>query len=124
MRLLILLAAFLLALPLSAQKPDKDALRLDSLLRAPRPALPAGADTNDVEAYVTRGRELMRSRRPREAAVAFLWAARLSPAQAEPPLLAWRALWAANPDAWRKHAKGDKRFVASGAGLRVDSLYL
>jgi Tfp pilus assembly protein PilF len=123
-RILAALSSLLLAAPLVAQKPDKAAHRLDALRAAPPPALEAGADTNDFVSYVTRGRALMRSRRPAEAAVAFLWAARLSPAVPEPSMLAWKAIWAANPDALRKHARGDRRFAASGAGLRVDSLYV
>ena len=124
MHRLHLLIAVLLAAPLPAQKPDKDALRIDSVLAAPRPRLPATADSNDLEDYVAYGHERMRARRPVEAAVAFLWAARLSPAQAEPPVLAWRAIWTAFPGALKKHTKADGRFVASGAGQRVDSLFL
>ena len=122
MRRSIVLAFLLFAAPLAAQKPDKDAQRLDSLLRAPRPTLPATADTNDIEDWIAFGRDRMAARRPAEAAGAFLQASRLSPARAEPMMLAWQALWAAVPDAHRKHVRGDARFAATGAGMRVDSL--
>jgi Tfp pilus assembly protein PilF len=143
-----LLLAFLAAAPLAAQKPDKDALRLDSLLHAPRPALAAGADTNDVDAYMKAGHEasdgcnvspfiiaLIRAGIPiivhrpatcdaARAAAAFHWAARLDPARAEPLLLGWQSTWAAQPGALEKWWENDKKFAASGVGQRVDSLYL
>lgn len=143
----IVVAAFLAATSLPAQKPDKDAVRLDSLLNAPRPALDAGADTNDAEAYVKAGRaasagclspflaaliragfpfRILDSRPclPARAAAAFHWAARLDPARAEPLLLGWQATWAASPSATEKHWEHDRKFAATGVGARVDSLYL
>lgn len=144
---LVLMLACLVGAPLPAQKPDKHAVRLDSLLHAPRPALDAAADTNDAEAYIKAGRyassgcvspliaALIRagfpfrihSSRPCEparAASAFHWAARLDPARAEPLLLGWQATWAASPEAREKHWENDRRFAATGIGARVDSLYL
>lgn len=121
---LLPLLFFLVAFPLAAQKPDRDAQRLDSLLRAPRPVLTVDADSNDVDELVTWGKARQEMRRPAEAAVFFLWASRLSPARAEPMLLAWYALWEAVPGARRRHERGDKRFAATGVGERVDSLVL
>lgn len=145
---LFLACALLVAAPLGAQKPDRHAAQLDSLLAAPRPALPAGADTNDAEAYLRAGREwsegcadspfmlmlaragiVVLSRKPercdaRQAAAAFHWAARLDPARAEPLMLGWEQTWAASPEAGEKAWKRDKRFVASGVEERVDSLRL
>ena len=145
---LAVLSSVLLATPLVAQKPDRDALRLDSLLHAPRPTLDAGADTNDVESYLKAGHEasdgcslspflavliragfVVRYRMPatcdaRRAAAAFHWAARLDPARAEPLLLGWQATWAASPAAREKHWDDDPKFAATGVGARVDSLYL
>jgi Tfp pilus assembly protein PilF len=142
-----ILAVALLAAPLPAQKPDKDAARLDSLLHAPRPALDAGADTNDTESYLKAGHAasagclspflvaLIRSGfpfriissgmcDPGRAAAAFHWAARLDPARAEPLLLGWQATWSASPKASEKHWENDRKFAATGIGARVDSLYL
>ena len=121
---LAIVASLLLGSSLPAQKPDRDAARLDSLLAAPRPRLPVDADSNDVDELVTWGKARREQRRPDEAAVAFLWASRLSPARPEPMLLAWYALWDAVPPARRKHDRGDRKFAATGAGARVDSLVL
>lgn len=118
----LLLALLLLAAPLGAQKPDPDARRIDSLLAAPRPVLVVPGDDNDYLAYLASGKASMQRGDPRAAAVAFLWAARLSPAQAEPLVRAWEAIWAATPGARKRHAKDDRRFAATGAGARVDSL--
>lgn len=140
-------ASLLLAGTLPAQKPDKHAIRLDSLLHAPRPALDAGADTNDADAYIKAGRTasagcvspfiaaLIRAGfpirfrspypcNPARAAAAFHWAARIDPARAEPLLLGWQATWAASPEAREKHWEDDRKFAATGVGARVDSLYL
>lgn len=148
MRRLVALAALALAgaaspAPLRAQKPDRDALRLDSLLAAPRPALAAGADTNDADAYIAAGDQfsagcptlldmLLRemgigvyrfSRCEADRAVAaYRWAARIDPARAEPLLLAWQSAWRASPEASEKVRRRDRRFLASGAAARVDSL--
>lgn len=123
MRLKLLLA-FLLTTPLAAQKPDRDALRLDSLLQAPRPTLRQLSDSNDVDDWLAYGRAQAARGRRREAAIAFLWASRLSPTRPEPMLLAWHALWDAVPDARRKHERNEARFAATGVGARVDSLVL
>ena len=147
MRFPIAIVALFLASPLAAQKPDKHAARLDSLLHAPRPALDAGADTNDADAYIEAGRAAHRgcispfiaaliragfpirfsssySCDPARAAAAFHWAARVDPARAEPLLLGWQATWAASPEAREKHWENDRKFAATGVGARVDSLYL
>ena len=57
-----------------------------------RPALEAGADTNDWEAYYDVGLTLARSR-PDRAAAAFWWASRLAPERAEPLYALWVESW-------------------------------
>jgi tetratricopeptide (TPR) repeat protein len=57
-----------------------------------RPALEAGADTNDWEAYYRFGLGLARLR-PDRAAAAFYWASRLAPERAEPLYALWVETW-------------------------------
>ncbi len=47
-----------------------------------RPRLPAGADTNDANAYFSHAQRLL-NERPAESALAFYWAARLDPSSSE-----------------------------------------
>jgi hypothetical protein len=67
--------------PLAAQQPESRA-------EPPRPALPAGGDAHDWEAYFDRGVQLFRQD-AREAGAHFYWASRLDPSRAEPYFARW-----------------------------------
>ncbi len=89
-----------------------------------RPRLVAAADTNDWHAYHLLGLSMLFSSRPKEAADAFYWAARLDPSFAEPLYYQWHALWMSNEDLRRKYKRRDKKALASGIAERIDSLRL
>jgi Tfp pilus assembly protein PilF len=85
-----LLGAALLSLGVAAL-PARTSAQQPS--RTPRrPALEAGADTNDWESYYRVGLTLARSR-PDRAAAAFWWASRLAPERAEPLYALWVEAW-------------------------------
>ena len=108
---LTLVAAFLCAGSLAAQ--DKEIPR--------RPELPAGADTNDANAYFQYG--MMRFiRDPGEAADAFYWATRLSPAWAEPYYGRRSALLMERRSMLWRYIMGQRGVVNSKTVRSIDSL--
>jgi tetratricopeptide (TPR) repeat protein len=91
--------------------------------RPPRPALPAGADTNDAQAYYTLGISDL-ERKPDKAAVAFYWAALLNPTWADPYYGQWAARHLQDPDRYIDYLRKDKRTIQSREVMQIDSLYL
>ncbi|HEX2717295.1 MAG TPA: hypothetical protein VHM67_06400 [Gemmatimonadaceae bacterium] len=88
----------------------------------PRPRLDdAAADTNDWEAYYTRGM-LALQRSPTAAEPYFFWAARLAPGRGEAHFGRWASFWRREEGLWRKYVQGDRETVESPRVARVDSL--
>jgi tetratricopeptide (TPR) repeat protein len=111
------LCAALVAVPLGAQQQPTPGAT------PPRPALPAGADTNDAQVYLEVGRTLLR-KAPAEAAKAFYWATRISPGMAEGYYGRRVALLMSDPARLVLYMEGDKKVVESAEMRRIDSLYL
>jgi len=109
---LTLLVTTLLVAPLAAEGQEK-------LPR--RPELPAAADTNDANAYFQYG--MMRLvRHPTEAADAFYWATRLSPAWADPYYGRRTALLMARRNMLWGYFTGQRGIVNSRQVRSIDSL--
>jgi hypothetical protein len=87
-----------------------------------RPALPAGADTNDPVGYYLAGQRLLATR-PADAANAFHWAVRLDPAYAEALYGQHVALLLARPTDLLAYWRGG-RVAESVEYRRIDSLAL
>src|SRR5574341_1218471 len=111
-RLAVAVASLILALPLpaSAQKVPK------------RPALPAGADTNDVMAYYQYGSDVLRDK-PERAADAFYWAHRLSPDFPDALYAAWLASLLSHRMQLPEYMEGNRSVVRSKTFRAIDSLY-
>jgi tetratricopeptide (TPR) repeat protein len=90
----------------------------------PRPALTAGADTNSAAAYLSLGRERLRSN-ARESATAFYWAYQLDPTSSDALYGRYAALVASlNDQVLVRYYRGDRRTVRSREIVAIDSLYL
>jgi tetratricopeptide (TPR) repeat protein len=86
-----------------------------------RPALPAGADTNDALAYLGAAGQLL-DRQPQKAIAYFRWAAALDP-QSPDPLYGERvALLLGNRDRLVAYMQGDAKTRESPEMRRADSL--
>jgi tetratricopeptide (TPR) repeat protein len=109
----LLLAALSAAAPLAAQR-GSDTPR--------RPALPAGADSNDARAYMQLA-ELRLTDRPRDAADAFYWAFQLNPTLSEALYGRYSALLLSNPTRLVNYWDGDRRTLRSPEVIAMDSLY-
>lgn len=107
------LAATIVALPLAAQAPAAPALV--------RPALPVGADTNDVAMYLLEGGRLL-DRSPAKAAAYFHWAAALDPQSAEAPYGERVALLLADRARLLYYWRGDRKTRELPDMKRADSL--
>ena len=88
-----------------------------------RPELPAGADTNDAQAYYDYGLSKMQ-REPGKAADAFYWAMRLNPGFADAYYGRRSALLLTDRYRFQKYYQDDKRTLQSAEIKRIDSLYL
>jgi Tfp pilus assembly protein PilF len=88
-----------------------------------RPALAAGADTNDAATYYDVGMALLRQN-PDKAADAFYWASQLNPGEADPYYARRVALIMARPTQLVGYWSGERRIVRDKAIMRADSLYL
>ena len=86
----------------------------------PRPRLESAADTNDWEAYYTRG-ALALSRSATAAEPYFYWAARLNPGRAEGHFARWVSFWRREQGLWEKYLAGDRDVLASPPAIRADS---
>jgi Tfp pilus assembly protein PilF len=89
----------------------------------PRPALGAGADTNDAAGYYSLGMALV-SRDAAKAADAFYWSTQLNPGQPEALYARRVALLMAQPQLLPGYWTGERRVVRDKAVVRADSLYL
>ena len=140
----VALAALLLALPArvaTAQRAPADSVPIApdiaALLAAPRPALPADADTNDARAYLREGErwwDPCRSyyayvRAPKgcdqaRAVAAFRWAARLDPTPAQPLAFAWAAMPRMRDDSLKRFPKRLRGDIRTRTRAHLDSLML
>lgn len=134
--------ATLLAVPARAamaQQADSVPIAPDiaALLAAPRPALPAGADTNDARAYLREGERWWTPCRryyaytrppqgcdPARAVVAFRWASRLDPTPAEPLAFAWAAMPRIDDDSLDRFPKRLRASIRTRTRAHLDSLML
>src|SRR5438046_3382931 len=96
-----------------AQKPRKD---------PPRPALIAGADTNDARAYYAHGLSKI-ERDPEEAGDAFYWAMRINPTFADAFYARRCALLLTDKIRFQKYVEDDRGTLRSDEIKRIDSLY-
>jgi tetratricopeptide (TPR) repeat protein len=87
-----------------------------------RPALPAGADTNDVMAYYQYASDVLRGK-PELAAEAFWWAHRLAPDFPDALYGAWLASLLCRRGQLPAYMDGDRGVVTSKAFRAIDSLY-
>ena len=87
----------------------------------PRPALAAGADTADWEAYYDYAVVQLR-RSEKKAANGFYWAARLDPSRPEPLFGQWVAFWAQRLDQFVRYVDEDRAIVQSPMARAADSL--
>lgn len=113
----ILLVSLMAALPLAA---PLDAQRRGAVPR--RPALSAGADTNDARAYMQLAEQKIADR-PGEAADAFYWAYQLDPALTGALYGRYTAAMLSNPRRLMNYWNGERRTVRSPEVLALDSLY-
>lgn len=88
-----------------------------------RPELPAGADTNDAQAYFDLGQQQL-NRNPEQAADAFYWSSRLQPTWADAFYARRVALLLTDRRRLVRYWQGDKRTIQSNDVRRIDSLYL
>ena len=88
-----------------------------------RPALPAGADTNDAQMYYDYGLEKL-EREPGKAADAFYWAMRLNPTWADAYYARRSALLLSDRFRFQRYYEDDRRTLESTEIRRIDSLYL
>jgi hypothetical protein len=105
--------SLLVALPLSLAAQDKE---------PKRPALFAGADTNDAQVYHDYGLGLMRTK-PAEAADAFYWAARINPNNGDHFYARRVALLLTDKRRLQRYWGGDRSTLRTAEVKRIDSLY-
>lgn len=87
-----------------------------------RPALGAGADVNDWEAYFDRGAKIFRDS-PAEAGAYFYWASRLDPSRAEPYFARWaNFLFRAKNEDIYAYLRGDEALWRRADFIGADSL--
>ena len=96
-----------------AQKPRKE---------PPRPALIAGADTNDARAYYAHGLSKI-ERDPEEAGDAFYWAMRINPTFADAYYARRCALLLTDRIRFQQYMEDDRGTLRSDEIKRIDSLY-
>ena len=114
MRLLFaVLALLVVAAPATAQRAGS----------RPRPALPAGADTNEAMTYYNLGISLLR-REPQRAAEAFHWASELNPGSADALYAQRIAILMSRPQVHSGYWRRDRRTARNPDVMRADSLYL
>ena len=101
--------------PLPAQAPDTPVPALA------RPALPAGADTNDADFYLNEGSRLL-SRAPQKAVAYFRTAAALDPQSAEAPYGERIAILLSDRNRLLYYWRGDRKVHESPEIQRADSL--
>ena len=87
----------------------------------PRPALRAGADTNDAMLYMAAGAQRL-DRDPRYSAAAFHWAARIDPTLAEAREGERVAILLSDMNRLRRYFRGDRGTRASAEIVYTDSL--
>ena len=87
----------------------------------PRPALAAGADTADWEAYYDYAVVQLR-RSGEKAGDGFYWAARLDPSRPEPLYGQWVAFWVPRLDQFVRYLDDDRAIVQSPMARAADSL--
>lgn len=109
----VLLMAAAFAAPLEAQRRGE----------APRrPALTAGADTNDARAYMQLAEQRL-TQRPREAADAYFWAFQLNPSLSDALYGRYTALLLSSPTRLVNYMDGDRRTLRNPEVMAMDSLY-
>jgi len=113
---LAVIAIMVVVAPLAAQSGGRGRI-------PPRPRLPRDADTCDAYAYYEQGLALL-TEDPHDAAAAFWWAQRLSPATAEPYYAERIALLMDDPSLLRGYVEENARTLASADVRRIDSLQL
>lgn len=106
--------AIVAASPVRAQKADKV---------PPRPALLAGADTNDAQSYYDFGSAAFQHD-PAAAADAFYWAMRLNPISADAYYARRCALLLGDKFVFQRYMDDDKKILKSAEVKHADSLYL
>jgi tetratricopeptide (TPR) repeat protein len=89
----------------------------------PRPALFAGADTNEAQLYYNAGLGLL-NKDPEKAAHAFYWATQLNPAWPDAFYARRVALLMARPNQLVGYWTGERRVVRDKNVMAADSLYL
>lgn len=89
----------------------------------PRPALPAGADTNEAMSYYNLGLALLRHE-PQRAADAFYWASELNPGSADALYAQRIAILMSRPQVHNGYWRRDRRTARNPDVMRADSLYL
>lgn len=119
LRALRLLALSLLALPPLARAAAAQAPAARPV--PPRPALRAGADTNDALLYMAAGAQRL-DRDPKYAEAAFHWAARLDPTLAEAREGERVAILLGDMNRLRRYFRGDRATHASPEIAYTDSL--
>ncbi|HEX6746043.1 MAG TPA: tetratricopeptide repeat protein [Longimicrobium sp.] len=87
-----------------------------------RPALKAGADPNDWNAYFDRGVELLKED-ARDADEMFAWAARLDPSRAEPLYGRYVAFHMRDVRRFEEYLNDNQRVLREPGVMRADSLY-
>jgi tetratricopeptide (TPR) repeat protein len=97
----------------AAQKPQKEPRR---------PALVAGADTNDARAYYTHGLSKL-ERDPEQAGDAFYWAVRINPTFADAYYARRCALLLTDRIRFQQYMEDDRGTLQSAEIKRIDSLY-
>ena len=88
-----------------------------------RPALPATADTNDVEAYLAWGKSKLQ-KSPADAAAAFYWATRIDPSRPGAYYARWVALQLADKSRFAAHYERKKSTLQSPEVQAIDSIHL
>ncbi|HXV86100.1 MAG TPA: hypothetical protein VD793_05345 [Gemmatimonadales bacterium] len=94
-----------------------------ALAQKPRGSiLPAGADTNDANAFYQFGATVL-AQRPRDALAAFQWARRLAPDWADPLYGEWIASLLSRRNLLRGYMEGSRAAMRSKEIRTIDSLY-
>lgn len=88
-----------------------------------RPALRAGADSNDAATLVEYGNMLIRRSDAAGAADAFYWATRLDPSVAEAHYGRYVALHMSNPRRLASYWRGSRKTLRDKEVQRIDSMY-
>jgi hypothetical protein len=89
----------------------------------PRPALLAGADTNDAQSYYDYGASVF-DHDPASAADAFYWAMQLNPISADAYYARRCALLLSDKFVFQRYMNDDKKMLKSTEVKHADSLYL